>query len=153
MSKGGNYLLNIGPDGVGHVPEASANGLRQMGAWIKVNQEAIYGSSRWEILNEGQEETLLEGTGHSAAKGFQKAFTSKDFWFTTKGNKVYAISLVPASDKILIRSLNNSVGKIQSVSILGSEKNVEWKQTEQGLEVNLKGIESSKYGFVVEVSL
>ncbi len=153
MSKGGNYLLNIGPDGVGHVPEASANGLRQMGAWIKVNQEAIYGSSRWEILNEGQEETLLEGTGHRAAKGFQKTFTSKDFWFTTKGNKVYAISLVPASDKILIRSLNNSVGKIESVSVLGSEKNIEWKQTEQGLEVNLKGIESSEYGFVVEVSL
>ncbi|WP_299668789.1 alpha-L-fucosidase [uncultured Polaribacter sp.] len=153
MSKGGNYLLNIGPDGLGNVPEASAKGLREMGAWIKVNQEAIYGVSRWKIPNEGQEETLLDGTGHRAAKGFKKTFTSKDFWFTTKGNKVYAISLVPASGKILIHSLNKNVGVIKNVRILGSEKDVEWKQTESGLEVSLTGIESSKYGFVVEASL
>lgn len=153
MSKGGNYLLNIGPDGVGHVPEESAKGLREVGAWVKINQEAVYGSSRWKILNEGQKETLLEGTGHRANIGFHKTFTSKDFWFTTKNNNVYAISLVPASGKILIRSFNNSIGKIQSVSILGSETNVEWKQTEIGLEVNLAGIESNKNGFVVKVAL
>lgn len=153
MSKGGNYLLNIGPDGAGHVPEASANGLREMGEWIHINSEAIYGTSRWEIPNEGQEETLLDGTGHRAAKGFKKTFTSKDFWFTTKDNNVYAISLVPASNKILIRSLNKSVGEIKTVRVLGNLKNIEWEQKETGLEVNLKGIESNENGFVVKVEL
>ena len=153
MSKGGNYLLNIGPDGKGHVPETSAHGLREMGEWIQINSDAIYGTSRWETPNEGQEETLLDGTSHRASKGFKKTFTSKDFWFTTKDNKVYAISLVPPAGKILIRSLNITKGEIINVRVLGSSKKVAWKQTEHGLEVNLTGVKSNKDGFVVEANL
>ena len=46
VSKGGNYLLNIGPTAEGVVPEASVKVLRQVGAWLKVNGEAIYGTGR-----------------------------------------------------------------------------------------------------------
>lgn len=152
MSKGGNYLLNIGPDGAGHVPEASSKGLREMGAWIKINSEAIYGTSRWKIPNEGQEETLLEGTGHRATKGFNRNFTAQDFWFTTKDNKVYAISLVEAYGIISIKALGKKEGTIKSVKILGSKKEVKWNQTDDGLRVNLKDIQTNKNGFVVEVS-
>ena len=153
VSKGGNYLLNIGPDGKGHVPEASAKGLVEMGDWIATNKEAIYGTSRWKIVNEGQEETLLDGTGHRAAKGFKKEFTSKDFWFTAKGKKVYAISLVKASGIITIHAFNNKIGKIKELKVLGSTKQVKWSQTATGVEINLGGIETNKNGFVVEVSL
>ncbi len=41
-SKGGNYLLNIGPRGDGSVPEESVKSLQAMGAWMKVNGAAIY---------------------------------------------------------------------------------------------------------------
>ncbi len=44
-SKGGNYLLNIGPKGDGSVPAESVQSMRAMGAWMKVNGEAIYGTS------------------------------------------------------------------------------------------------------------
>lgn len=44
-SKGGNYLLNIGPTGDGSVPEASVNALRAIGTWMKINGESIYGTS------------------------------------------------------------------------------------------------------------
>ncbi len=44
-SKGGNYLLNIGPKAGGEVPEPSIESLRAIGAWMKVNGEAIYGTS------------------------------------------------------------------------------------------------------------
>lgn len=45
VSKGGNLLLNIGPDARGRVPEAAQTALRGVGAWMDVNSEAIYGTS------------------------------------------------------------------------------------------------------------
>ena len=153
LSKGGNYLLNIGPDGAGHVPEESAKGLLEMGEWIAVNGEAVYGISPWRIAREGQDETLLKGTGHRAAKGFERNFTKDDFWFTAKANSVYAISLVPSSDTILIRSLNKKVGTIKNVSILGESKIKNWLQTDDGLVINLLTKIENENGFVVKVDL
>jgi alpha-L-fucosidase len=43
-SKGGNYLLNIGPKADGTFPEASVERLRGIGDWIAVNGEALYGT-------------------------------------------------------------------------------------------------------------
>lgn len=45
-SKGGNYLLNVGPDATGVVPEPARRVLRSVGAWLRVNGEAIYGAGR-----------------------------------------------------------------------------------------------------------
>ncbi len=44
-SKGGNYLLNVGPSNEGLIPAPSVERLRAVGAWMKVNDEAIYGTS------------------------------------------------------------------------------------------------------------
>ena len=43
-SKGGNFLLNVGPTGEGEIPAPSVDRLEAMGAWMKVNSSAIYGS-------------------------------------------------------------------------------------------------------------
>jgi len=45
VSKGGNYLLNVGPTAEGVIPQGSQNILRIMGEWLKVNGESIYGTS------------------------------------------------------------------------------------------------------------
>lgn len=42
-SKGGNYLLNVGPTGEGLIPEPSVQRLETMGRWLTVNGEAVYG--------------------------------------------------------------------------------------------------------------
>ena len=44
-SKGGNYLLNVGPTAEGVIPEPSVERLRQMGAWLAKNAEAIHGTT------------------------------------------------------------------------------------------------------------
>jgi alpha-L-fucosidase len=44
VSKGGNYLLNVGPTHEGIIPRPSVERLRAMGAWLEVNGEAIYGA-------------------------------------------------------------------------------------------------------------
>ncbi|HKI47382.1 MAG TPA: alpha-L-fucosidase [Balneolales bacterium] len=44
-SKGGNYLLNVGPTAMGIIPQPEVTRLEEMGKWLKVNGQAIYGSS------------------------------------------------------------------------------------------------------------
>jgi len=44
-SKGGNFLLNVGPDALGRIPPPSVERLRAMGRWTRANGEAIYGTA------------------------------------------------------------------------------------------------------------
>ena len=46
VSKGGNYLLNVGPMGDGFIPQPSQDILRRVGKWLQVNGEAIYGAGK-----------------------------------------------------------------------------------------------------------
>ena len=45
VSKGGNYLLNVGPTAEGEIPQESIDRLKKIGEWMKVNSEAIYGTT------------------------------------------------------------------------------------------------------------
>jgi alpha-L-fucosidase len=44
-SKGGNYLLNVGPTSEGLIPQPSVERLKEVGKWMKVNHEAIYATT------------------------------------------------------------------------------------------------------------
>jgi alpha-L-fucosidase len=151
-SKGGNYLLNIGPDGNGQVPVESAKGLREMGEWVKTNSDAIFGTTRWTVQREGQNETFLKGTGHRAEKGFVRKFTQNDFWFTARDKKVYVMSLVPPKGKVYIKSLRAGEGDIKTVELLGSDElRLNWNQTEDSLNIDFTGIEIGINGYAIEV--
>ena len=53
VSKGGNFLLNVGPTSEGLIPSPSVERLKEMGEWIKVNGEAIYGVRQLRNYKEG----------------------------------------------------------------------------------------------------
>jgi alpha-L-fucosidase len=53
VSKGGNYLLNVGPTSEGLFPQADIDRLLEVRKWIKINGEAIYGTTPWRVYGEG----------------------------------------------------------------------------------------------------
>ena len=45
VSKGGNFLLNVGPTALGEIPQPSVERLADIGKWLDVNKESIYGTT------------------------------------------------------------------------------------------------------------
>ena len=150
VSKGGNYMLNIGPTGEGVVPGQSVNNLKDVGKWLAINGEAIYGTEKWKITREGSTVINFKSTEDRAAKGFEVHFTPQDFWFTRKDDAFYAISLEKPEENIIIKSFNTNIGKINTVSILGKGK-VKFKQTKDALIVTTPKLFMPANGFVVKV--
>lgn len=153
VSKGGNYMLNIGPTGDGTVPEESANNLRIIGEWLAVNGDAIYGAERWKASREGPTTLNFKSTEDRAEKGFQNIFTAKDFWFTKKENIVYVISLNSEGGHITIKSLEKEDYKVEKVKLLGSASLIKWHQDKNGLHVGLPKMLPSKVGYALEIKL
>ena len=84
-SKGGNYLLNIGPDSHGIVPAPEVERLQAMGAWLKVNGEAIYGT---------QPTLFSDPTGafsptEKDRNGKPKFISTWNWRSTTRADKIY----------------------------------------------------------------
>jgi len=84
-SKGGNYLLNIGPDANGVVPAAEVARLQEMGSWLKVNGDAIYGTGPTLF---GPEAGSFSATEKDKS-GKPKFIPSWEWRSTTKADKIY----------------------------------------------------------------
>jgi alpha-L-fucosidase len=85
VSKGGNYLLNVGPTSEGIIPQASQDNLRAVGRWLKVNGEAVYGAGPTPF---GDELGAVDTTTHDK-KGNPGFKIAKDWRCTTKPGKLY----------------------------------------------------------------
>lgn len=148
VSKNGNLLLNIGPKGDGSIPDGDRRILEELGAWMKVNSEAITGAGVWRKSQEGPTVTC-EGQ-FSDQK--EQLYTSRDYRFTVNNGYLYAIALKNSKDgrfviKALAKSKDQNVpefhGIIEKVETLGFDNAVKgWNQNVEGLCVETKGIES-----------
>jgi alpha-L-fucosidase len=110
VSSGGNLLLNIGPDANGLIPVIMQERLLDIGAWLKVNGEGIYGSTAWENAGFNQD---------------------KNLFFTKKGNDVFVICKKWPSQPFTVKGLS----KAKVVSLLGSKAKIKTIASTKGLVI------------------
>ena len=128
-SKGGNFLLNIGPNAEGEFQQESIVRLKEMGDWMKVNGEAIYGtkSSQWGLFDWGR-------------------CTRK----TIKNNTILYFSVFnwPANGKLVIPSLKN---KVISSTLLANGSKLKSISSADGLTIELPANAPDAIASVIKV--
>ena len=154
VSKNGNLLLNVGPRSDGTIPDEVQGILREVGAWLKVNGDAIYGTRPWKVYGEGPTQ-VAAGAFHDTDT---QSYTAEDYRFTEKDGTVYAIELGwPENHQAMIHSLKPSAlgeGKrVESVRLLGLEGNLPFEQLADGLRVQLPNVSVGKYAYVFRIAV
>jgi alpha-L-fucosidase len=129
-SKGGNYLLNIGPTAEGEIPQQSIAGLKAIGRWMKVNGEAIYGTQC-------------------------SPFEKPDWGYITRkdGKKTTTLYLSvcewPDNGKIVLDKL----AEAQSAVLLAGKKKLKTTKTSTGLEIQLPAQMPDPIATVIKLEL
>ncbi|MCL2462004.1 MAG: alpha-L-fucosidase [Defluviitaleaceae bacterium] len=142
VSKNGCLLLNVGPRPDGTITEEDKNILLDIGKWLKVNGEGIYGTSYWEVFGEGPT-NIAQGSFTDAAP---LEYTSEDFRFTYKDAAVYAFVMnFPKDGKVAVKSLKRDFdGRagdcgVKSVTVLGHDAPVTFNRDAEALHIEVEG--------------
>jgi alpha-L-fucosidase len=130
-SKGGNYLLNVGPTSEGEIPQPSVERLAEIGKWMKVNGETIYGTtaSPFKELSWGRCTTKLSGDG---ATLYLHVFN----W--------------PADGKLVVPGLKNTV---QSASLLATHNKLKTSASPEGAIVSLPSAAPDKISSTIVLKI
>ncbi len=150
VSKNGNLLLNIGPRSDGTIPDEVQSVLRSVGAWLRINGDAIYGTRPWRIYGEGPTK-VTAGSFHDTDTA---SYTPNDFRFTTKSDTLYAIELGwPSNGEAVIRSLALSPGisPVRSVELLGASEPIKFHQASDGLHLQLPPKAPGEFAFAFRI--
>ena len=118
VSKNGNLLIGVGPDEQGRLPAEQLAPLRGLGAWLRVNGEAVFGTRPWAIA----QTTTTAGT--------PVRFTSRD-------GDVYAILLDLGESEFAIRGVD--AADVTGVRLLGVDEPIEWRIADGMLHIRLPG--------------
>lgn len=152
VSKNGALLLNIGPRPDGTIPEQEQRLLLEIGAWLRVNGEAIYNTRPWRIYGEGPTE-VPEGSFTDTKR---QAFTGQDIRFTARDNMLYAILLGWPEESVTIHALpeaaEGSGPAIESVQLLGAEGQLNWSRTAEGLQVMLPAKAPGSHAYCLKIT-
>jgi alpha-L-fucosidase len=131
-SKGGNFLLNIGPKPDGTIPQASIDRLAEIGSWMDVNSESIYGT---------------------AASPFRRPWwgrcTRKEL--ENGDTRLYLQVFDWPEDKLLFVPVNNEA--IQCYSLSGNKEMFKVEKAEEGLVVRLTGEATDEISTVVVLDI
>ena len=143
VSRGGNLLLDIGPAVDGTIPVIMQQRLHEIGDWLKVNGDAIYGTKPWKVSRQW---SIGEVPKVEYNSEFQTAYdvtklagepepgkAAIEAFFTSKGSEVYAILPRWPGRKIVLKDIN----AVKSVELLGSPGPLKFRAIADGIEIEL----------------
>ena len=146
VSRGGNLLLDVGPDADGTIPVIMEQRLQEIGSWLSVNGEAIYGTRPWKHSRQwsaGIAPTTDYSKQYAAAYDVAalaaKPATGEasiEAFFTSKGNAVFAVLPRWPQTRFVVKD----VGKVQSVHLLGASAALRFKHVRGGIQIELPRI-------------
>ena len=150
-SKGGNYLLNVGPTGEGEMPAPALERLAAIGRWMQANGEAIYGCAPWTVQSESlgaasnpaaktavvEKPEKTAATMKDALNDTTSQDTRPDLRFTAKGSTVYVFARSWRSGQLNVKSLSSARGIVRKVTLLGTATPITWLQNENGLALTV----------------
>ncbi len=152
VSKNGNLLLNIGPKADGTIPDKVQSILLDVGSWLAVNSEAIYGTRHWECYGEGP--TI---TPKIFSEKEQKPYTAKDIRFTCKDNTLYAICLGWPGSESTIKTLGRGsaleVQKIKRITMLGDDHILSFSQDKAGFKIKTPEKKPCEHAYTFKIEM
>jgi alpha-L-fucosidase len=132
VSKNGNLLLDVGPEADGTIPAVQMQRLQALGAWLKQNGEAIYGTHPW---------TRAEG---ETAEGIRVRFTQTN-------SAIYATLLgKPKTGVVTVKSLSPQAGT--QIFLLGSPRPLSWSQQGGDIRITLPETLPGGHAYVLKIA-
>ena len=155
VSKNGNLLINFVMRLDGTLAPGVEKIVTDVGAWNKINGEAIFGTRPWTNFGEGPEKAKRSHMKKYSYGNFKP--TAKDIRFTTKGGHLYAIVLGWPEDRtVAIRSLAKTnqpgVNAIKRVELLGHAGPLTYEQTAEALVVKLPSQKPCDYAVTLKIT-
>ena len=140
VAKNGALLLNIGPRPDGTIPDEEQEMLLEIGRWLQVNGEGIYGTRPWRRIRRGPD----SGAEGAFTDTKRTVFTSEDIRFTQKEGAVYAhVMAWPADGTVRIKAMGAdsiyALESIDSIELLGQDVQPTWAIGDDALAVDLQG--------------
>jgi len=152
-SKNGALLLNIGPRSDGTIPEPEQQILLEIGEWLRVNGEAVYGTRPWSAFGEGP--TQVQQGAFTDTK--RTPFTALDVRFAIKGDTLYATLLGWPGEQAIIKSLGAGSpllqGRIGKIELLGTAGELAFSQGQTALTVDMPSQKPCDHAYVLKVTL
>ncbi|MHC4564787.1 MAG: alpha-L-fucosidase [Planctomycetota bacterium] len=157
VSRGGIFLLSLTPKGDGSIPDEEQRIMRDIGRWLKVNGQAIYGTRRWKTVGEGPAVMMKYNEVKKRTDwDYRQEFSAEDIRFTQKGDTLYAIALDwPKDGKVTVKTLRKGSEyyprQIKSVAMLGASNPINWKRTDAGLEITVPRDKPCDYAYAFKI--